>query len=175
MRFSRKAGAPSDRSPNRLLVEPAELARKLVKEMDDHVVSHGEETWARNRYTIYLCPKDFENLSPKASKLTSELASKLAKHAADEAYLIQGDLSVNLVRDDQLDLGYFGVLAEKASAVGSRARRSRRSRRPALFRSPATCRPRWDTPSRRPRWWRPRPGVWPPTVSTPLLRLPRHR
>ena len=41
----------------------------------------------------------------------------MAKHASEEAYLVQGDLTVNLVRDDELELGYFGILAEKGSAV----------------------------------------------------------
>ncbi len=44
MRFIRKAGAPAEKSPKRLHVEPAELARKLVKEMEDHKVSRGDRT-----------------------------------------------------------------------------------------------------------------------------------
>ena len=72
MRFIRKAGAPAEKSPKRLHVEPAELARKLVKEMDDHVLARGDELWARNRYTIYLCPEDYENLAPDAARLAAE-------------------------------------------------------------------------------------------------------
>ncbi len=82
MRFIRKAGAPADKSPKRLHVEPAELARKLVKEMDDHVVSRGDEVWVRNRYTIYLCPEDYENLTPAPPQIIADLTAKLAKHVA---------------------------------------------------------------------------------------------
>jgi hypothetical protein len=116
MRFIRKAGAPADRSPKRLYVEPAELARKLVKEMDDHVLSRGEELWARNRYTIYLCPEDFQNLAPGASQLIADFKAKLAKHVADEEYLVAGDLIVEVVQDKELELGYFGILAQKGGA-----------------------------------------------------------
>ncbi len=113
MRFIRKAGAPADKSPKRLYVEPAELARKLVKEMDDHVLSRGDELWARNRYTIYLCPEDFKNLAFDAPQLIADFRAKLAKHVADEEYLVQGDLIVEMVQDSELELGYFGILAQK--------------------------------------------------------------
>jgi hypothetical protein len=113
MRFIRKAGAPADTSPKRLYVEPAELARKLVKEMDDHVLSRGDELWARNRYTIYLCPEDFQNLALDAPQLIIDFRAKLAKHVADEEYLVQGDLIVEIVQDQELELGYFGILAQK--------------------------------------------------------------
>lgn len=116
MRFIRKAGAPADRSPNRLHVEPAELARKLAKEMDDHIVSRGDELWARNRYTIYLCPEDFEHLAPDAPRLITDLKAKLARHVAQEEYLVQGDLIVEIVKDQELELGYFGILAQKGGA-----------------------------------------------------------
>ena len=116
MRFIRKAGAPSDKSPKRLNVEPAELARKLVKEMDDHVIPGGDQDWVRNRYTVYLCPEDYENLLPRAPQVLADLRAKLAKHVADMEYLVQGELIVELVLDEELELGYFGILAQKGGA-----------------------------------------------------------
>jgi hypothetical protein len=116
MRFIRKAGAPAENSPNRLHVEPAELARKLVKEMDDHAATRGNEVWVRNRYTIYVCPEDYQNLVPRASQIIPELKHKLAKHIESMDYLIQGDLIVELVLDEELELGYFGILAQKGGA-----------------------------------------------------------
>src|SRR5512138_1318225 len=114
MRFIRKAGAPAEKSPNKKLrVEPAELARKLAKEMDDHVVSRGDQDWARNRYTIYLCQQDYANLAPSAPQLLADLRAKLAKHASEEGYSMQGDLVVEMVLDKDLELGYFGILAQK--------------------------------------------------------------
>ena len=112
MRFIRKPGTPSERSPKRLHAEPAELARKLVKEMDDHVIVGGDQDWVRNRYTVYLCPEDYENLAPRAPQLVADLKAKLAKHVADMEYLVQGELMVELVLDEELELGYFGILAQ---------------------------------------------------------------
>ncbi len=113
MRFIRKAGAPADKSPKRLHVEPAELARKLVKEMDDHTVPRGERVFARNRYTVYLCPEDYENLTPRRAEITADLTSKLDKHVHDKGYLLQGGLGVEIVVDQDLELGYFGILAQR--------------------------------------------------------------
>jgi hypothetical protein len=113
MRFMRKAGAPSEKSAKRLHVEPAELARKLIKEMDDHTVARGDRVWARNRYTIYLCPQDYETLKPRIGEITAEFTTKLAKHVHDEGYILQGELVVEIVLDPDLELGYFGILAQR--------------------------------------------------------------
>ena len=90
MRFMRKAGAPAEKSAKRLYVDPAELARKLVKEMDDHMVSRGDRLWVRNRYTIYLCPEDYDKLAPRGTQVIAELSAKLAKHVHDMEYLRPG-------------------------------------------------------------------------------------
>jgi len=113
MRFIRKAGGPAEKRPERLHVEPAELARKLVKEMDDHTIPGGDQSWVRNRYTIYLCPEDYDNLVPRAPQLIADLKAKLAKHVEDMEYLVQGELIVELMLDEELELGYFGILAQK--------------------------------------------------------------
>jgi hypothetical protein len=113
MRFIRKAGAHAEKSPKRLHVEPAELARKLVKEMEDHKVSRSNRVYVRNRYTIYLCPEDFDNLQPRAAEITAGLTNKLARHVEDMQYLLQGDLRVDMVLDPELELGFFGILAQR--------------------------------------------------------------
>ncbi len=113
MRFIRKAGAHAEKSPKRLHVEPAELARKLVKEMEDHKVSRSNRVYVRNRYTVYLCPEDFDNLQPRAAEITAGLTNKLARHVEDMQYLLQGELKVEMVLDPELELGFFGILAQR--------------------------------------------------------------
>jgi hypothetical protein len=114
MRFIRKAGAPAEKSPKRLHVEPAELARKLVKEMDDHTISREGRVWARNFYTIYLCPEDYQKLSTRRAQTIADLTAGLAKHVNNKHYMLQGDLAVEMVLDEDLELGYFGILAQRA-------------------------------------------------------------
>jgi hypothetical protein len=40
----------------------------------------------------------------------------LVKHVRDRGYLLQGDLAVEMVLDHDLELGYFGILAQRAPA-----------------------------------------------------------
>jgi hypothetical protein len=70
--------------------------------------------WVRNRYTVYLCPEDYETLIPRRPQVTADLTNKLAKHVHDMDYLLQGDLGVDMVLDQDLELGYFGILAQRA-------------------------------------------------------------
>ena len=53
-------------------VQPVELARKLVKEMDDHRNVSVSRVYVPNEYTIYLSPGDHEQFSSyEASCATS--------------------------------------------------------------------------------------------------------
>jgi hypothetical protein len=52
----------------------------------------------------------------------ADFRAKLAKHVADEEYLVQGDLIVEVVRDQELELGYFGILAQKGAAQSAATR-----------------------------------------------------
>lgn len=105
--------APRGDKRSRLYVQPAELARKLVKEMEDHKVSRSSHVSVRNRYTIYLCPEDHERLHDKGSGLLDKFERHLAKHARSKGYRMSGDIGVFMDVDPGLRLGYFGILAER--------------------------------------------------------------
>ena len=62
------------------------MARKLVKEMEDHKVSRGSRVSVRNRFTIFLCEDDFDRLSPSRDDLISKLERHLAKHVRSKRY-----------------------------------------------------------------------------------------
>jgi hypothetical protein len=89
------------------------LARKLVKEMEDHKVSRGSRVSVRNRFTIFLCEDDFDRLSPGRDDLISKLERHLAKHLRSKRYETTGDVCVDIVLDTDLRLGHFGILAER--------------------------------------------------------------
>ncbi len=95
-----------------MYVQPAELARKLVKEMEDHKVSGPARVSVSNRYTIFLCPSDYERLRDRKEALVVKLERHLAKHVRAKKYEVPGDLGVEIVIDDDLKLGHFGILAE---------------------------------------------------------------
>jgi hypothetical protein len=98
---------------SKLYLQPAELARKLVKEMEDHKVSRSAHVSVRNRYTIFLCPEDYERLRDHEEQLMVKLERHLSKHVRSKKYEISGDIRVAMTVDHDLRLGRFGILAER--------------------------------------------------------------
>ena len=65
-------------------VQPVELARKLVKEMEDHKVVSVSRVYVPNEYTVYLAPDDREQFTSYEASLQTELAEYLAVNARRE-------------------------------------------------------------------------------------------
>src|SRR6476620_7966238 len=62
-------------------VQPVELARKLVKEMEDHKVVSVSRVYVPNEYTVYLAPDDREQFASYEESLQSELQEYVAENA----------------------------------------------------------------------------------------------
>jgi len=90
-------------------VQPVELARKLVKEMDDHRNVSVSRVYVPNEYTIYLSPGDREQFASYEQQLQGELADYLAEHARRESYVLLSPPQVQLETDEDLDVGVFGI------------------------------------------------------------------
>jgi FhaA, N-terminal domain/FHA domain len=90
-------------------VQPVELARKLVKEMDDHRSVSVSRVYVPNEYTVYLSPADREQFADYEEQLREELQDYLAEHARRERYVLLTPPQVKLDTDDDLDVGIFGI------------------------------------------------------------------
>ncbi len=99
-------------------VQPVELARKLVKEMDDHRNVSVSRVYVPNEYTIYLAPGDREQFSSYEGQLRDELADYLAEHARRESYVLLTPPRVELETDDDLDVGVFGIATRMVQPEG---------------------------------------------------------
>jgi len=95
-------------------VQPVELARKLVKEMDEHRNVSVSRVYVPNEYTIYLCPGDREQFAGYETQLRGELADYLAEHARRESYVLLTPPRVAFETDDDLDVGVFGIATRMA-------------------------------------------------------------
>jgi FHA domain-containing protein len=95
-------------------VQPVELARKLVKEMDDHRNVSVSRVYVPNEYTIYLAPSDREQFRSYETQLTDELSEYLAEHARRENYALLTPPRVLLETDDDLSVGMFGIATRLA-------------------------------------------------------------
>ena len=99
-------------------VQPVELARKLVKEMDDHKSVSVSRVYAPNEYTVFLAPGDRRQFDGYESQLCDELADYLAEHARRESYALVTRPIVRLETDNDLDVGMFGIATRMATPAG---------------------------------------------------------
>jgi Protein of unknown function (DUF3662)/FHA domain len=99
-------------------VQPVELARKLVKEMDDHRNVSVSRVYVPNEYTIYLAPDDREQFSSYEQQLRDELGEYLAEHARREGYALLTAPRVELETDADLDVGVFGIATRMVQPTG---------------------------------------------------------
>jgi len=90
-------------------VQPVELARKLVKEMDEHRSVSVSRVYVPNEYSVYLAPSDREQFADYEPQLCEELQDYLAEHARRERYVLLTTPQVKLETDDELAVGEFGI------------------------------------------------------------------
>jgi hypothetical protein len=95
-------------------VQPVELARKLIKEMDDHRLVSVSRVYVPNEYTIYLSPEDREQFTSYEASLRAELQDYLVEHARREGYVVLTAPAVLFTTDEDLDLGEFGIATRMA-------------------------------------------------------------
>jgi len=95
-------------------VQPVELARKLVKEMEDHRVISVSRLYVPNEYTVYLSPQDREQFASYEESLLSELQEYLAENARREKYVMLSPPKVLMETDEDLEVGEFGIATRMA-------------------------------------------------------------
>jgi hypothetical protein len=100
-------------------VQPIELARKLVKEMDEHKSVSVSRVYVPNEYTVYLSPNDRTQFDGYETALVSELQEYLAEHARRERYALLAPPRVLVASDDDLAIGEFGIATRLVAPEGS--------------------------------------------------------
>ena len=95
-------------------VQPVELARKLVKEMEDHRVISVSRLYVPNEYTVYLSPADREQFADYEESLLGELQDYLAENARREKYVLLSPPKVLIETDEDLEVGEFGIATRMA-------------------------------------------------------------
>src|SRR5919198_3485328 len=80
-------------------VQPVELARKVVKEMDDHRMVSVSRVYVPNEYTVYLSPEDRGQFTSYEASLRAELQDYLVEHARREGYAVLTTPSVLFTTD----------------------------------------------------------------------------
>ena len=113
------------RSTRNSSIRPVELGRRLLREMDDHrSVDVKGRRIVPNAFTFHLSARDHAGFAEIEHALIHELGEAAREYARDEGYHFVGPVQVDIVVDNTLKAGRFGVasvLRESGAAEHSPA------------------------------------------------------
>lgn len=92
-------------------VHPLEIARRLVREVDDGRVMGVNETLAPNHFQVRLSPSDYQRLSGVADSLAAEMESLVITHTNQKGYHLLTRPHVGFHSDASLREGQFTIVA----------------------------------------------------------------
>jgi hypothetical protein len=99
-------------------VRPPELARGLVKEMEEHRTPSVSRVYVPNEYVVWLSPEDRQRFDGVERELADELVVYLLEHARRERLEFVSRPAVSFTTDEALRLGEFGVQARLVRPSG---------------------------------------------------------
>lgn len=118
-------------------VRPIELARKLVREMDEHRTPSVSRVYAPHEYDVWLSSEDRDHYDGIEGEVIDELCAYLLEHARREQLVLAARPLIRLHTDHELALGEFGIQTHPVRLDGED--HERRSAEPG-----------WDEPRRGP-------------------------
>ena len=86
-------------------VQPVELAKRILREMDARKTVGVSEIWAPNRFEFSLSPADAERFEQMESALVAELEQVVRDHATERGWGLVGPPSVELFVGNDLKKG----------------------------------------------------------------------
>ena len=101
-------------------LQPVEIARKLLRNMDNGRTLGVRGTVAPNHFVVCLCEEDALRFDDYADVLERELAEEAREHAREDGYHFIGPVTVQLVEDPRLKRGDLEVEASIKEGPGGR-------------------------------------------------------
>jgi hypothetical protein len=92
-------------------VQPVELAKRILREMDARKTVGVSEIWAPNRFEFSLSPADAERFEQMESALVSELKQVVRDNATERGWGLVGPPEVELFIDEGLKKGDIDCVA----------------------------------------------------------------
>lgn len=100
-------------SRSRSTIRPVELGRRLLREIDDHrTVDVKGRRVVPNDFVFHLSQRDYAGFSSFEDELKHELCEAASSYALDEGYHLVGPVKVELIVDDALKPGRFGIASQ---------------------------------------------------------------
>jgi hypothetical protein len=88
-------------------LQPVELAKRLLREMDDHKTVSVRGVWAPNHFVFSLSTTDAERFEGAEHALQDELKQVVRQAAAERGWGLVGPPEIEFVVDDTLTTGRF--------------------------------------------------------------------
>jgi hypothetical protein len=104
-------------------LQPVEIARKLIRELDAGRTLGVRGTVAPNHFAVVMSPTDAERFESFAEVLERELAEEARDHARNEGYHFVGPVEVEMLADSALRRGDLVVEATIREGEGGRVGR----------------------------------------------------
>ena len=92
-------------------LQPVELAKRLLREMDDHKTVGVRGVWAPNRFVFSLSSADADRFEAAEHALVSELKQVVREAAAERGWGLVGPPEIEFEVDDSLGKGRFSCEA----------------------------------------------------------------
>lgn len=86
-------------------LQPVELAKRILKEMDARKTVGVSEIWAPNRFELYVSEEDGERFEHMEAALVAELNTVVRDNAAERGWGLVGPPDVELFTDEDLRRG----------------------------------------------------------------------
>ncbi|ACU53063.1 FHA domain containing protein [Acidimicrobium ferrooxidans DSM 10331] len=90
-------------------IEPAEIGRRLVREIERDVRIGVRSEIAPNRIVVALAPSDLEELGPLRARVEEELAELARETVDDNGFELLGPIALTIDADPQLKAGTFYI------------------------------------------------------------------
>jgi Protein of unknown function (DUF3662)/FHA domain len=90
-------------------VQPVELGKKLVREMEGHKSIGIKRVYVPNRYEVGLSSKDFSRFESYQAVLATELENLLISYMKEKNYVVLDRPRLKMTEDQQLREGEFWI------------------------------------------------------------------
>jgi len=90
-------------------VQPVELAKRLLREMDANQTIGVQDIWVPNHYLIRLSPDDHARFEQAEGRLAAEMQQLVKDGAAERGWKLVGPPQVEFALDEELGRGEFRV------------------------------------------------------------------
>ncbi|MEO7803670.1 MAG: DUF3662 and FHA domain-containing protein [Actinomycetota bacterium] len=97
-------------------IQPSEIGRRLLREMEGGKSVSVGAVYVPNRYTIELDPTDHERIAGLIPTLVTEFVELLKRNASERRWLLAGDVQVLFAETEELSQGSFAIRAEHDSS-----------------------------------------------------------